>query len=98
MGNVITLKIILRNEIPGNNGWFQVTSTKIKYDYPVNRKGSISETKVTSDIFLICGIFRTLKYSNVGQYLDPCQTYFKVFGKKFQAKITFTGRSFLDRF
>ena len=26
-GNVITLKIILRNEIPGNNGFFKVTST-----------------------------------------------------------------------
>ena len=26
-GNVIILKIILRNEIPGNNGLFKVTST-----------------------------------------------------------------------
>ena len=26
-GNVIAFKIILRNEIPGNNGLFKVTST-----------------------------------------------------------------------
>ena len=96
--NVITLKIILRNEIPGNNVQFKVTSTKIKYGYQINKKGSISKIKVTSDIFLIRGIFRTLKYTNVGRYLDPCQTYRKVFGKKFQAIIIFAGRSFLDHF
>ena len=49
-------------------------------------------------MFLIRGIFRTLKYTNVGRYLDPCQTYRKVFGKKFQAIIIFAGRSFLDHF
>ena len=27
IGNVITLQIILRNEIPGNNNLFKVTST-----------------------------------------------------------------------
>ena len=27
LGNVITLQIILRNEIPGNNNLFKVTST-----------------------------------------------------------------------
>ena len=48
------------------------------------------------DIFLICGIFRTLKYSKVRRYLDPCQAYCKVFGKKFQAVIIFAGCSFLD--
>ena len=64
----------------------------------LTKKGSISKIKVTSDIFLIRGIFRTLKYSNVGRYLDPCQTYCKVFGKKFQAIIIFAGRSFLDHF
>ena len=53
---------------------------------------------MTSDIFLIRGILGTLKYSNVGGYLDPCQTYRKVFGTKFQAIIIFTGRSFLDHF
>ena len=64
----------------------------------LTRKGSISKVNVTSDIFLIRGIFRTLKSSNVGRYLDPCQTYRKVFGKKFQAIITFAGRSFLDQY
>ena len=44
----------------------------------LTKKGSISKIKVTSDIFLIHGIFRTMKYSNVGRYLDPCQTYCKV--------------------
>ena len=29
-GNVITLQIILRNEIPGNNNLFKVTDTKNK--------------------------------------------------------------------
>ena len=71
---------------------------KIKYGYHINKKGSISKIKVVSDIFLIRGIFRTLKYSNVGWYLDPCQTYRKAFGKKFQAIIIFAGRSFLDHF
>ena len=46
------------------------------------KKDSILKIKVTSDIFLIRGIFRTLKHSNVGRQLDPCQTYCKVFGKK----------------
>ena len=64
----------------------------------LTKKGSISKIKVTSDIFLICGILRTMKYSNVGWYLDPCQTYGKVFGKKFQAIIILAGRSFLDHF
>ena len=54
--------------------------------------------KVTSDIFLIRDIFKILKYSNVGRYLDPCQTYRKVLRKKFQAIIIFAGRSFLDHF
>ena len=96
LGNVITLQIILRNEILGNNRLFKVP--KIKYGYQINKKDSISKIKVTSDIFLIRGIFRTLKHSNVGRYLDPCQTYCKVFGKKFQAIIIFAGRSFLDHF
>ena len=64
----------------------------------LTKKDSILKIKVTSDIFLIRGIFRTLKYSNVGRYLDPCQTYCKVFGKKIQAIIIFTGHSFLDHF
>ena len=71
---------------------------KIKYGYQINKKGSFSKIKVTSDIFLIRDIFRTLKHSNVGRYLDPCQTYCKVFGKKFQAIIIFAGSSFLDYF
>ena len=54
----------------------------------LTKKGSISRIKVTSDIFLIRGIFKTLKYSNVGRYLDTCQTYRKVFVKTFQAKQT----------
>ena len=37
-------------------------------------------------IFLIRGT-RTLEYSKVRQYLDPCQTYSNVFQKKFQAII-----------
>ena len=64
----------------------------------LTEKGSVSKIKVSSDIFLIRGIFRTLKYSNVAQYLDPCQAYCKVFGKKFQATIIFVERSFLDHF
>ena len=71
---------------------------KIKYGHQVNKKGSISKIKVTSDIFLIRGILRALKYSNIGWYLDSCQTYCKVFGKTFQAIITFAGHSFLDHF
>ena len=70
---------------------------KIKYGHQSNI-GSISKFKMTSDIFLIHGIFRTMKYSDVGRYLDPCQTYCKVFGKMFQATIIFTGRSFVDHF
>ena len=49
-------------------------------------------------MFLIRGIFRTLKYTNVGRYLDPCQAYCKDFGKNFQAIIIFAVRSFLDHF
>ena len=64
----------------------------------INKTGSISKIKMTSDIFLIRGILRTMKYSNVGRYLDPCETYCKVFGKKFQAIIMFAGRSLLDHF
>ena len=48
----------------------------------LRRKDSISKIKVTSDIFLIRGIFRTLKHSNVGRCLDHRQTYCKAFGKK----------------
>ena len=64
----------------------------------LTKKGSISKIKVTSDIFLIRGILRTMKYSNVGRYLDPCQTNCKVFGKKFQAVMIFSERSLLDHF
>ena len=91
--NAITLKTILRNEIPGNNGLF-----KVKYDYQINKKSSISKISVTSDIFLICGIFRILKYSNARWYLIHYQIYCKVFGKRFQGIIIFAGRSFLDHF
>ena len=42
------------------------------------KKSSASKINVTSDIFLIRDIFRTLKYSNDRRYLDPCQTYCKV--------------------
>ena len=91
--NAITLKTILRNEIPGNNGLF-----KVKYDYQINKKSSISKISMTSDIFLICGIFRILKYSNARWYLIHYQIYWKVFGKKFQGIIIFAGRSFLDHF
>ena len=64
----------------------------------LTKNGSISKITVTSDIFLIRDIFRTLKHSNVGRYLDPCQTYCKVFAKKFQAIIIFAERSLLDYF
>ena len=64
----------------------------------LTKKGPISKIKVTSDIFLIGGMLRTMKYSNGGRYLDPCQKYCKVFEKKFQAIIIFAGRSFLDHF
>ena len=40
----------------------------------LTKKGLISKIKVTRDIFVIRGILRTVKYSNVGRYLDPCQT------------------------
>ena len=38
-----------------------------------------------------------MEHSKVRRYLDPCQT-FNVFGKKFQAIITFAERSLLDHF
>ena len=94
----ITLQIIRGNEIPGKAACSKLQVPKIKYGYQINKTGSISKIKMTSDIFLIRGILRTMKYSNVGRYLDPCQTYCKVFGKKFQAIIIFAGRSFLDHF
>ena len=64
----------------------------------LTKKGPISKIKVTSDIFLIGGMLRTMKYSNGGRYLDPYQTYCKFFERKFQAIIIFAGRSFLDHF
>ena len=64
----------------------------------LKKKGPISKIKVTSDIFFIGGMLRTMEYSNGGRYLDPCQKYCKVFEKKFQAIIIFAGRSFLDHF
>ena len=64
----------------------------------LTKKSSVSKINVTSDIFLIRDIFRTLKYSNDRRYLHPCQTYCKVFGKRFQAIIIFAGHSFLDHF
>ena len=65
----------------------------------LTKKGSISKIKVTIDIFLVRGIFRILIYSNVGGYLDLCQTYCKVvLEKKFQVIMAFAGRSFLDYF
>ena len=64
----------------------------------LTKKGSISKIKVTSDIFLIRGILRTMKYSNGRRYLNPCQTYCKIFGKELHAMIIFVGRSFLDHF
>ena len=48
------------------------------------------------DIFIIRKIFRTLEYSKVRRHLNPCQTYCKVFRKKFQAVIIFAERFFLD--
>ena len=71
---------------------------KLKYGYQINKKGLNFKIKVTSDTFLIRGILRTMKYSNGRRYLNPCQTYCKVFGKKFHAMIIFVGRSFLDHF
>ena len=43
-GNAITIQIILRNEIPGNNDLFIVTSTE-KYGYQI-KKSSISKSNV----------------------------------------------------
>ena len=40
-GNVTILKIILRNEFPGNNGLFKVQVPKIKYGYEINKKRPI---------------------------------------------------------
>ena len=64
----------------------------------LTKNGSISKIKVTSDIFLIHGILRTMKYANGRRYINPCQTYCKVLGKKFHAIIIFAERSFLDQF
>ena len=36
--NAITLKTILRNEIPGNNGLF-----KVKYDYQIKKKAQFQK-------------------------------------------------------
>ena len=66
----------------------------------LTKKGSISKIKVTNDTFPVRRIFRTLKYSNVGRYLDPCQTYCTVFVKKVTGYYyfcrTLLPRSFLD--
>ena len=64
----------------------------------LTKKGSISKLTGTIDIFLIRGIFRTSKPSNVGRYLDHSPIYCKVFGKTFQAIIIFAGRFFLNHF
>ena len=112
----MTLQMILRDEIPGNNCLFKVTSTSNKAWLPNEKKSSISKVNVACsnadlfslyyepwlvrnpDMFIIRGIFRTLEYSKVRRYLDPCQSFCKVFGKKFHAIITFAERSFLDHF
>ena len=45
-GNVITLQIIPRNEIPGNNDLFKVTSTENKVWLPGQKESSISKMNV----------------------------------------------------
>ena len=107
-GNVITIQIILRNEIPGNKDLL-----KVKYGYQI-KKSSISKINVdyyntnlfslyykpwhirNTGIFITCGIFRTLEHSKVRPYLDPCQTHCSIFRKFFQFMIVFAGCSFLD--
>ena len=49
-------------------------------------------------IFIIWGIFRTLEYSKLRQYLHYCKTYCNIFRKWFQAIIIFSKRSFLYHF
>ena len=66
--------------------------------------GACSSTNLTSSslyyerifgtyIFIIRGIIRTLEYSKVWQYLNPCKIFFNVFQKLVFAKL-----SFLDHF
>ena len=50
------------------------------------------------EMFVIRGILRTPDYSKALRYLDTCRTCCKTFGKKFQAIIIFSGRSFIDDF
>ena len=78
--NVITLEIILRNEIPGNNNLFKAIDTLIFVLKQIpnyrKKKKEKSNTNVFSlhheplhirnpDIFIIRDIFRTLEYSKV---------------------------------
>ena len=75
-GNVITLQIIIRYEISGNNNLFKVTDTLIFVLKQTLKYKKNSNTNVFSlhyeplhirnpDIFIIGGIFRTLEYSRV---------------------------------
>ena len=52
IGNVITLQIILRNKIPGNNNLFKVTSTWIKVRLIFILKGIANLKKVPFQKFM----------------------------------------------
>ena len=49
----------------------------------LTKKRSVSKIKVTSDIILIRGILRTMKYSNGRRYLDPVRHIVKSLEKSF---------------
>ena len=92
-GNVITLQIIPGNNILENNDLFKVTSTspkkkkKKKNGYQIKRKSSISKINVSYSKTNLFSTYYESWYARnpdkVPRYLDPCQTYYKVFGKSF---------------
>ena len=80
--------------IPGNNNLFKVTDTLNKVWLIFVLKGTPNyKNKANTfinyqpwhirnpDTFVIRGIFRTLEYSKVRQYLHPCQTNCNIFRK-----------------
>ena len=85
-GNVITLQIIPGNDILENNDLFKVTITSPKKNgYQIKRKNSIPKINVAySKTNLFSTYYESWYARNPGKvprYLDPCQTYYKVFGK-----------------
>ena len=84
-GNVITLQIILRNEIPGNEitACSKVQVPKIKYGYQIKKESSISKIHVAcsnTNLFSFCYEPRHVRKPGIFiirgilRTLDSCQT------------------------